>query len=143
MAEKTEVEKVQESFERKLKEQEMQFERTHARELEIIRIRYDEIHSVREEQKKELLAQNDGLLGAVGRLHTENEALKTRVSELGPALAKAKEEATRMLEEMKERMEFANARAQELIEGTKREAQHEIDRLKGKLSDLQKRKKKA
>lgn len=96
MAERTEMEKAQETFELKLKEQEMPLERQHKMEIERLDRHFHYVRSMFEDQKKELLTQNDGLLGALGRVHGENEALKKRVAELEPALAKGKEEVVRL-----------------------------------------------
>lgn len=139
MADKTEVEKAQESYEKRLKEQEIQ----QHREVDKLEAHHHEVRKILEEQKKELLDQNDAMLGAIGRVHAENEALKKRIADLEPAAAKAKEELARTHKEFEREMEFAQQRAIELVEETKRKAQHEIDRLKEKLNQAQTRKKKA
>jgi len=139
VTEKTEAEKTQELFERKIKEREHELETLRQREIEQIDKRICEMRARFEDEKKELLAQNDGLLGAVGRLHAENETLRKQISDLEPVVFRAKEDIARY----KKDFEFAEEHARERLETAHREYDYEVKRLTIELADLRKQKKKA
>lgn len=145
-AEKTEAQKVEEHFLR----QEAHEERLNAT-LKMYETRIHEMRETSEERKKELLAQNDGLLGAVGRLYAENEALNKRVASLEPALKQADEklknlhdmaqvEIERAHRELDEKCNTIREQAKTEVERAKLDAKAEIDRLKAELKRCQGRK---
>lgn len=80
MAEKTEADKLEEMVQKRLEEQ----REAGKMNLEILSRTYEtrlqEMRESFEERKKEFLAQNDGLLGAVGRLYAETEDLRKRIA---------------------------------------------------------------
>lgn len=109
MPEKSEAEKVQDVFDERV----AQLLRNHELEIDVREEANKRVHGLLEDQRKELLAQNEGLLGAVGRLYAENEGLKRKVTEL-----------------------------QEQYTGIRRDAELEITRLKIEIDQLQSKKKK-
>lgn len=87
-----------------------------------------DVEALHKEKIRELLAQNDGMLGVVGRLQVENEALKTKIHRLEGDVERAHIqgkvrhlELDAELEKVREESKMALA-----------EKQVEIDRLKRK-----------
>jgi len=77
MAEETEVERTEHFYERQLAKLEVAQE---VRMKECLQ-RHEEVVALHVEKEKELLAQNDALLGAIGRLQRENEDLRKKIQE--------------------------------------------------------------
>jgi hypothetical protein len=81
------------------------------------------------ERRQELIHQNDGMLGAIGRIHTENEKLKTEASDLTAAVL----DLGRKLEAEKKQASMDAQRAEQIIQLVKEKSQAEIQDLKAKL----------
>jgi len=77
MAEETEVERTEKFYERQVAKLEAAQE---VRMKECLH-RYEEVVALHVEKEKELLAQNDALLGAIGRLQRENEELRKKAQD--------------------------------------------------------------
>lgn len=103
MADQTAEEKLEElhkmqveMLERRIKEQEEQ----HHVSLERERMDHQEQRKTMSvmfhERRDELLKQNDGMLGAIGRLHGENEALRKSVQELEATVKEKQENVVRL-----------------------------------------------
>lgn len=106
-------------------------EHGHAKELKKAEMDLALAREQHSEKEKELLAQNDALLGAVGRLHAENAALKARLldreakeKDLRQEVERVKQEAFLMSEHrVKDAVKKAEKEIQELHEqlrGTKK-----------------------
>lgn len=148
MADRTEAEKMEELLRKQSAQQSIEHERMqeeHERRLQLCletaEVRIKEMRDSFEERKKDLLSQNDGLLGAVGRLHAENEDLKKKIASLEPALCKARESLDRADKEVCVAIEQAHQRYDEMVQSVRSEAKKEITHLKEKLAECQKRKK--
>lgn len=144
MPEQVVVEKIEALYIRQVERLEKQLanerEERH-REREMLRSEYQErlkesIHDYRE-RKEDLIAQNDGMLGAIGRLHAENLALKTRISEFEFRARDFDAEMARVSTEAERCQDEAARRAHNI----KEEAAREIKALKKELEDLRAKKK--
>jgi hypothetical protein len=130
--EKTEAEKQQEVFERYL----TIFQAEKEKDLLRAQEHFTTIKMNLEDQKKELLAQNDGLLGAVGRLSRDNEELRTKVAAVTQQKANMEKDIERAKHEVERMMMEASVRTDEEIERRHKETSElrkEVARLKGLL----------
>lgn len=93
MPEQTEIERIQKNYVEQLDQQRMQSEHQFQVAMKLQDSRVAELRQNFEERRKELFAQNDGLLGAVGRLHKENENLKSQVADLEAQLTQTQNES--------------------------------------------------
>lgn len=98
------------------------FEADRSRELNRVEGHLQEIKSTFEEQKRELIAQNDGLLGAIGRLHGENEAHKKRISQLEGDVQTFSAEQERMRQEFQVKAEIMRRESDLRLMDARREA---------------------
>lgn len=142
MAEQTEVERVQKKYEEQLAEQRAQSEHQFQVAMKMQEVRNHELREGFEERKREFLAQNDGLLGAVGRLHKETESLKAQVTDLRHNL----QEAQGAVKASEDRFHLQMA-VMEQESDLRRKTEHaqmqrEIDRLTAALEKTKKPKKK-
>jgi uncharacterized protein (DUF2132 family) len=95
-------------------------------------------------QKEELLAQNDGMLGAIGRLHTENESLKQRLNEAQRNVKDLEEMALRMKKDAEVDILRKAEMFEQEIDRREQEASKVIKELKSQVETLKgKAKKKA
>lgn len=88
-----------------------------------------------QERREELQKQNDGMLGAIGRLYGENEALKKSVQELQAEVKDRKEDAARLdreFEMMKHQLDIQ-------VEARMEKSKLDLERVKAENIELRKR----
>lgn len=149
---RTEAEKVEEMYRKQLEIQEhfmakreeelrISVDREHAhykRELETMRCNF-------KERQDDLLAQNDGMLAAIGRLHGENATLNKQLQEtemkakmLGGQIDRTEQMAKIKINELERELgktkEQARAQAEEVIA----RAQEEFDKAREEIKNLKK-----
>jgi hypothetical protein len=142
MADQTAEEKLEKVHHLQLEIQErriQELEESNLRSLEREKMDHHEqrkaMSDVFNERRQELLKQNDGMLGAVGRLHGENETLKKSVQELQAEVKDRKDNAAsldRELQMMKNQLDIQ-------IEARLEKSRSEIERLKAENIELRKR----
>lgn len=148
MAEKTEADKAQETLDRRLAEERQQF----AHQLQVMTQLYEsrlkELREQFDDRKKELLLQNDGMLGAIGRLQAENQSIKAEHqvtwNRAAQAEMKAKalaEDQQRMLLVAEQGLESARSSYEEHLQSVKEASCREILALKAEIKRLKSRKK--
>lgn len=120
MADHTEVDRVAQHYDRQVA-QLHEIQKRHREEMEK---RHAELRMALEAKNQELAAQNDGLVGAVGRLHARNEELAAKIDKLTNALRDSEARADRL----KVDLDLVRAQADEKLTA----ASAEIDRLKEK-----------
>lgn len=118
------------------------------RERQAIRQEFDERRKECQQnfndREKELLAQNDGMLGAIGRLHSENQTLKQDLLQAQMRAKKYEENMEQMTHQAHIQVEEAHLRMDERVNRIKEEAAREIRDLKKQIEELKgKGKKKA
>lgn len=135
---KTEVEKVEEMYRKQLEIQErfmakreeelcisLEREREHyKRELETMRCNF-------KERQDDLLAQNDGMLAAIGRLHGENATLKKELQDM-------EMKAKTLNEHLNRAEQMAKIKVQELereLHKTKEEGRRNVDEVIARAHD--------
>lgn len=123
----TEIEtrdKIIEMLERRLKEEEQR----HFKELERLRMLHKDVEQQKEishqGRLKDLVAQNDAMLAALGRIHTRNQQLEREIEEHKVNFDRIQIEAKLKMEEVARRAEQEAAKAVA-----------EIKALKEKLKD--------
>lgn len=96
------------------------------------------------DRKEDLVAQNDGMLGAIGRLHAENQTLKQTLMDAQSRMKRLEEDLDQVHNHVQAQMEEAHLRMDEKVGRIKEEAAREIKDLKRQIEDLKgKAKKKA
>ena len=139
MAEQTELDRVQKKHEEQLAEQRAQHEHQFQVAMKLQETRVGELRLSFEDRRKELLTQNDGMLGAVGRLYKENESLKARIAELEATVVAQDREAHAQIHDLKRETElkhlammneFSESRTRVMDENKRLQAEN--DRLREK-----------
>jgi len=133
--EQTEAERMQKKHEEQLADQRAQSDHQFQVAMKMQEVRTNELRQGFEERRKELEAQNDGLLGAVGRMHRDNESLKGQVSDLEAQLVALQNEC---------KLEVANIRREaemrhvEMLNEVSESRTHLLDENKRLQTEVQK-----
>lgn len=137
------IEKVEAIYTKEIERLEKQVtEARHERERdrEMLRDDYQEklkgTLQVYNERKEELLAQNDGMLGVVGRLHSENQTLKQDLLQAQMRVKKAEESLEEIHNRVEAEMEGARQQMDERVERIKEDAARDIRDLKKQVEEF-------
>lgn len=142
MAEQTAQEKLEELhkfqvelLERRIKEMEEQHHLSLEREREDRQEQRKAAAELFHDRQQELTKQNDGMLGAIGRLHGENESLRKQVQDLDLKLKEKAEHVNRLehdFEIMRHQLEIESQRRME-------KTKDDLDRAREENLELRKR----
>jgi hypothetical protein len=141
MAEQTVAEKLEEVYRIQLQLQEERIKELNGSHEKALHLEREEHHEQRkiaahafEERRQELIHQNDGMLGAIGRLHSESESLKGELSKWKSLAMEAQEKLDRSKADAEVMVEQFHAKYEAAIDQERRESALRVKDLERQLA---------